>query len=111
MSDNESVLKFEFESYIASLMEAMEMGKSSPEVQQEVTLQLGKQLGFRIMNTLTLHFSDEDWSGLAHPETATDLSELISEAIARSPKIQKKLVEELDEFFAETVDAYNALKK
>lgn len=110
MSDNETLLKFDFESYIASLMEAMDMGKASPEIQQDVTLQLGRQLGYRIMNTLTLNFSEEDWSGLTHPENATDLSELLSEAIERNPEIKEKLVEELDEFFTETVEAYNALK-
>ncbi len=110
MPDKEPLLKFEFESYIASLMEAMDMAQAPEETQKGVTQELGRQLGYRIMNTLTLHFSEEDWKGLAQPETATDLSGLISEAIVRNPAIKEKLVEELDEFFSETVEAYNTLK-
>ena len=110
MADMDTPLKFEFESYLASLMKAMDMDKAAPEVQKEVTLQLGRQLATRILNTLTLNFSDKDWSGMAKPENANDLSELLSNAIERNPEIKDLLVGELDLFFAETLEAHSAFK-
>jgi len=86
------------------------MAETPPEVQREVTIQLGRQVGYRIMNALTLNFEAGDWAGLANAQNTENLSDLISEAIDRNPEIKDKVVEELDQFYEETLEAFYSMQ-
>ncbi len=106
MPEKPTELQFDFENYLASLMEAMNMQEAPPEVQKNVTYELGRQLAFRIINTLTLHSEAEDWSNLLNFSDTTELDEVLSKAIEASPKIKDAIVDELDAFYTETIEAF-----
>lgn len=111
MPDKEPMLKFDFENYVATLMEAMEMNLAPIEVQQDVTLQLGRQLGYRLMNTLTLNFGDGDWAKLTESTGLEPMEILLEGAIERNPAVKSAILEELDGFYSETLEAYNTFKQ
>jgi pheromone shutdown protein TraB len=103
-------LEFNFEHYLATLMGAMEMDQASPEVREKVTLELSRQLGYRLMNTLALNFADEDWAFVAKLDKLDNLSNLLSEVIEQNPRIKEVVVAELDKFFNEMLETYDRLK-
>lgn len=111
MSDKEPLLKFDFETYLATLMDAMDMGQAPMEIQQDVTLQLGRQLSYRLMSALTLNFGDQDWAGLAKSPESDEMETLLERAIERNPRVKTAVLKELDDFYAETMEAYNAFKQ
>lgn len=110
MTEKAEELQFDFESYLASLMKVMEMDQASEAVQKDVTWSLGQQLGFRIMEALTLSFDDNDWSFFVNSGDSGDLKGLIQQAIERNPAVKEAVVETLDEFYNETLEAFSAFK-
>lgn len=110
MTEKAEELQFDFDSYIASLMEAMEMDQASETIQKDVIWGLGQQLGFRIMEALTLNFSSEDWGFFVNSGDSGDLKDLIQQAIERNSAVKEAIVKALDEFYNETLEAFNAFK-
>ena len=110
MPEKMTELQFDFESYLASLMEAMDMHQAPEEVQKDMTVQLGRQLGYQLMTALSLNFDDEDWSNIMNHSDIAEFKDLIEQAIEKSPKIKEVVLRTLDEFFAETTEAYNEFK-
>lgn len=108
MPEKEPKFEFDFESYLATLMEAMEMDQAPPEIQQDVTYQLGRQLGYQVLTTLSLNFGEEDWSAFEKNAEANEFQEAVSKAISRNPKIKQVILETLDRFYDETMEAFNS---
>ena len=110
MPEKMTELEFDFESYLANLLEAMNMHEAAPEIQKDVTLQLGRQLAYRLMSALSLSFEDEDWSNIMNYSDVEEFKDLIEKAIEKNPKIKEAVLTALNEFYEETVGAFDDFK-
>ena len=110
MPEKITELKFDFESYLANLLEAIDMHQATEEVQKDVTIQLGRQLSYQLMTALSLNFDDKDWSNIMNHSDTTEFKDLIEKAIEENPKIKEVVLKALDEFFTETTEVYNEFK-
>ena len=102
-------LQFDFESYLANLMEAMKMNEAPPEVQQEMVVELAKQLAYRITTTISLNLSDTHWREIETWTDVKEFSELIAKIIDQNPEIKELVIKTLDEFYNETLEIFGFL--
>jgi len=110
MTEKTEQLEFDFDSYINSLMEVMEM-READQTTQEIALEgVLQQVNFRIFEALTLNFKNDDWSFLINATNIENLKDLVQQAIERSPTVKQAVVEALDEFYNEILDAFNEFK-
>ena len=106
MPEEMTELQFDFESYLAKLLENMNMQEASEETQKDLTLQLGRQLAYRLMVALSLSLGDKDLSNMAGSEDGTEFKDLIEKAIEQNPELKEVALRTLNEFYAETMETF-----
>lgn len=103
---------FEPEVYIDSLMKDIGFENAAQKQKEQMRAGLNEQISHLIINAISLYVEPE------HVETAlikhgnlTDLGQFIAKLVEISPSAQMAIVEALDNFYTETVEAHEYFKQ
>lgn len=102
----------ELQTYLMFLVDELGYGKASEKEKRGLLKVLSEQLGHRLMNAIANSLSGSDLEPMekVDPKQIENLEDWIRILVEKSPNIKMALVQELDEFHKEMVEANRKLK-
>jgi len=104
--------EFKTETFIETLMKKMEMGNAPEDVQKSTALEIEKGMSYVIMKTIQENINDNDWKEIIkESKNNIEIEKIMQNIINNKEEVQEALMEKLDQFYNETLEAYSAFKK
>lgn len=99
------------QAFIAKLVRAMCLEDAAPEKRKQLEETIEKQMAVIVMKTVSAHAEPEVIMqfGREHAEH-TDMETFIREILKKSPETHARVLDALDDFYDQMLDAYATLK-
>jgi len=108
----QSMEPIDINQFIDSLIEEMGMDDVAPDKQLELKEHMLRELDHRVSTAASQSLSPEAIDEVAESYSEiTDLTYLIQECVKKSPEAQKAILEAMEEFKEQTLNAYFQIKQ